>query len=74
MGEFKAAAQLLGVTADTSTAAALQASLHALRAACQDEASREVGGVQHNTQAHRRSVVFCICDCCSANISTVWLS
>ncbi|WIA18422.1 hypothetical protein OEZ85_009882 [Tetradesmus obliquus] len=40
--EFKAAAATLGVTVDSSSAGALQASLNAIRAACQDDAAREV--------------------------------
>jgi hypothetical protein len=33
---------MLGVTVDSSSAGALQASLNAIRAACQDDAAREV--------------------------------
>jgi hypothetical protein len=42
MGELKAAAELLGKTVDASTAAALQASLAALKQACPDKATAEV--------------------------------
>eukprot|EP00775_Hariotina_reticulata_P008717 gene8717-8898_t len=42
MEELKAAAELLGKTLDASTAAALQASLAALKQACPDKATAEV--------------------------------
>jgi exoribonuclease R len=42
LGEFKAAADMLGVKVDSSSAGALQASLNAIRAACKDDAAREV--------------------------------
>ncbi|KAF6257028.1 exoribonuclease [Scenedesmus sp. NREL 46B-D3] len=42
LGELKAAAEMLGVKVDSSSAGALQASLNAVRAACQDDAAREV--------------------------------
>jgi exoribonuclease R len=42
LGEFKAAAEMLGVKVDSSSAGALQASLNAIRAACQDDAAQEV--------------------------------
>jgi hypothetical protein len=59
LGEFKAAAQMLGVTVDSSSAGTLQASLNAIRAACQDDAAREVRQLTQVIVRFVNSVVHC---------------